>query len=241
MLKGHPPRPLQVIGVHPASQDVPRQALRILLDGGLVAFPTDTYYALGAAALDGEAVARVFATKRRPHTEPLPVFVADTGQWRMLVPDLPEIALRLAERFWPGPLTIVCRRAPHLPPLLAGGGETIAVRQPGSVIAVALCRALGMPITGTSANTHGVPAPVTAIEVGMDLGGSVDLILDGGACPGGHPSTVVDVTRTPPVIVRAGGVTLEELREVIGPLAAPAAPAPSADGKAAAQDVPRAG
>jgi L-threonylcarbamoyladenylate synthase len=205
--------------VHPASQDVPRQAVRILLDGGLVAFPTDTYYALGAAALDGEAVARVFAAKRRPHTEALSVFVADMGQWRMLVSDLPEIALRLAERFWPGPLTIVCQRAPHLPPLLAGGGETIGVRQPGSVLAVALCRALAMPITGTSANTHGMPAPVTAIEVGMDLGGHVDLILDGGACPGGHPSTVVDVTRTPPVIVRAGGVTPEELREVAGPLA----------------------
>lgn len=218
---------MQVIGVHPASQDVPRQAVRILLDGGLVAFPTDTYYALGASALDGEAVARVFAAKRRPHTEPLPVFVADMGQWRMLVSELPEIALRLAERFWPGPLTIVCRRAPHLPPLLAGGGETIGVRQPGATLAVALCRALGMPIIGTSANTHGMPAPVTAIEVGMDLGGHVDLILDGGACPGGHPSTVVDVTRTPPVIVRTGGVTPEELREVTGPLGGPATPAPA--------------
>lgn len=214
MIRGHPTPPLHLIGVHPASQDVPRHAVRTLLDGGLVAFPTDTYYALGAAALDAEAVARVFAAKRRPPTEPLPVFVADTGQWRMLVADLPEIALRLAERFWPGLLTIVCRRAPHLPPLLTGGGETIGVRQPGSVLAVALCRALGMPVTGTSANTHGLPAPVTAIEVGMDLGGQVNLILDGGACPGGRPSTVIDVTRTPPVIVRAGAVTAEALREV---------------------------
>ena len=222
MIRGHPARPMQVIGVHPASQDVPRQAVRALLDGGLVAFPTDTYYALGACALDGAAVARVFAAKRRPETEPLPVFVADTGQWRMLVPELPEIALRLAERFWPGPLTIVCRRAPHLPPLLAGGGDTIGVRLPGSVLAAALCRALGMPVTGTSANTHGNSAPVTAIEVGMDLGGHVDLILDGGACPGGHPSTVIDITRTPPLIVRAGGVSADELREVTGPLAEPA-------------------
>ncbi|HEV2440595.1 MAG TPA: L-threonylcarbamoyladenylate synthase [bacterium] len=214
MIREHPTRPLHLIGVHPASQDVPRQAVRTLLDGGLVAFPTDTYYALAAAALDAEAVARVFAAKRRPPTEPLPVFVADTGQWRMLVADLPEIALRLAERFWPGLLTIVCRRAPHLPPLLTGGGETIGVRQPGAVLAVALCRALGMPVTGTSANTHGLPAPVTAIEVGMDLGGQVDLILDGGACPGARPSTVIDVTRTPPVIVRAGAVTAEELREM---------------------------
>lgn len=212
---------MQLIGVHPASQDVPRQAVRALLDGGLVAFPTDTYYALGASALDGEAVARVFAAKERPHTDPLPVFVADTGQWRMLVSELPQIALRLADRFWPGPLTIVCRRAPHLPPLLAGGGDTIGVRQPGSVIAVALCRALGMPVTGTSANTHGNPAPVTAIEVGMDLGGHVDLILDGGACPGGHPSTVIDITRTPAVVLRAGGVPLAELRDVAGDVTGP--------------------
>jgi L-threonylcarbamoyladenylate synthase len=219
VIRGYPAHSMQLLGVHPASQDVPRHAVRTLLDGGLVAFPTDTYYALGAAALNGEAVARVFAAKRRPPTEPLPVFVADMGQWRMLVADLPEIALRLAERFWPGPLTIVCRRAPHLPPLLAGGGETIGVRQPGSVLAVALCRALGMPVTGTSANSHGGPPPVTAIEVGMDLGGHVDLILDGGTCPGGHPSTVIDVTRTPPVIVRAGGVTAEALREVTGQLA----------------------
>lgn len=218
MIRGHATHLMQLIGVHPASQDVPRQAVRALLDGGLVAFPTDTYYALGAAALNGEAVARVFAAKRRLPTDALPVFVADTGQWHMVVSDLPEIALRLAERFWPGPLTIVCRRAPHLPPLLAGGGETIGVRQPGSVLAVALCRELGMPVTGTSANTHGVQPPVTAIEVGMDLGGYVDLILDGGACPGGHPSTVIDVTRTPPAIVRPGGVTADELREVTGSL-----------------------
>lgn len=220
MIRGHPAHPVQVVGVHPASPDVPRHAVQVLLEGGLVAFPTDTYYALGAAALNGEAVARVFAAKRRPPTDPVPVFVADIGQWRMLVSDLPEIALRLAERFWPGPLTIVCRRAPHLPPLLSGGGETIGVRQPGAVIAVALCRALGMPITGTSANTHGFSPPVTAIEVGMDLGGRVDLVLDGGTCPGGHPSTVVDITRTPPVILRAGGVTADELREVAGTIAA---------------------
>jgi L-threonylcarbamoyladenylate synthase len=222
VIGGHTAGPMQVLGVHPASPDVPRQAVRILLDGGLVAFPTDTYYALGAAALNGDAVARVFAAKRRPESGPLPVFIGDLGQWRMVVSEIPEAARRLAERFWPGPLTIVCRRAPHLPPLLTGGGDTIGVRQPGALLALAVCRALGMPVTGTSANTHGGPPPVTAIEVGMDLGGHVDLILDGGACPGGHPSTVIDVTRTPPVVVRAGGVAVEELREVVGALSVPA-------------------
>jgi L-threonylcarbamoyladenylate synthase len=218
MIRGHPSHRMQLLGVHPASQDVPRQAVRTLLDGGLVAFPTDTYYALGAAALNGEAVARVIAAKRRPASEPLPVFIADMGQWRMVAADVPEIAQRLAARFWPGPLTIVCRAAPHLPPPLTGGGETIGVRQPGAVLAAALCRALGMPITGTSANTHGAPPPVTAIEVGMDLGGHVDLILDGGACPGGRASTVIDITRTPPVVVRAGRVSVDALRDVMGPL-----------------------
>jgi L-threonylcarbamoyladenylate synthase len=210
-----------IIGIDPRHADVPRRAVQILVEGGLVAFPTDTYYALGAAAGNAEAVARIFAAKRRPPGDALPVLVADREQWRAAVAEIPDAARRLADRFWPGALTIVCRRAPHLPPLLSGGGETIGVRQPGVVLAVALCRALGMPITGTSANTHGFPPPVTAIEVGMDLGGHVDVILDGGACPGGHPSTVVDVTRTPPVIVRAGGVTAEALREVAGAVAAP--------------------
>jgi L-threonylcarbamoyladenylate synthase len=220
MIRGYSARPLQLLGVHPASQDVPRQAIRILLEGGLVAFPTDTYYALGAAALNGDAVARVIAAKRRPATDPLPVFVADMGQWRMVTSEIPEAAMRLAERFWPGPLTIVCRAAPHLPPPLTGGGDTIGVRRPGAVLAAALCRAVGMPVTGTSANTHGAPPPVTAIEVGMDLGGHVDLILDGGACPGGYASTVIDVTRTPPVIVRAGAISPDVLREVAGALPA---------------------
>jgi len=221
VITGRLSRPMQIVAVHPASPDVPRHAVQVLLDGGLVAFPTDTYYALGAAAGNAEAVARVFAAKRRPATEPVPVFVADVTQWRMAAADLPEIALRLAEQFWPGPLTIVCRRAPHLPPLLSGGGDTIGVRQPDSVLALALCRALGMPVTGTSANTHGNPAPVTAIEVGMDVGGHVDLILDGGACPGGHPSTVIDITRTPPVVVRTGALPVAELRGVVGTLVEP--------------------
>lgn len=213
---------MQVLAVDPASQDVPRQAVRTLLEGGLVVFPTDTYYALGAAAGNAEAVARVFAAKGRSATDPLPVLVAGVDQWRMAAAEIPDLALRLAERFWPGPLTIVCRRAPYLPPLLTGGGDTIGVRQPAVPLAQALCRGLGMPITGTSANSHDSPPPVTAIEVGMDLGGKVGLILDGGACAGGHPSTVIDVTRTPPVIVRPGAVTAEALRAVAGTVLEPA-------------------
>jgi L-threonylcarbamoyladenylate synthase len=211
---------MQIIGVDPAREDVPRRAREVLLRGGLVAFPTDTYYALGAAAADAAAVARVFSVKRRPLTDALPVLVADRDQWRSVVVDLPDIALRLADRFWPGALTIVCRRAPHLPTALTGGGETVGVRQPNLPLALGLCRALGQPVTGTSANTHGLPAPATALEVALDLAEAVDLILDGGRCPVARPSTVVDVTRTPPAIVRAGAVGLEALREVLGEVAA---------------------
>jgi L-threonylcarbamoyladenylate synthase len=211
---------MQIIGVDPAREDVPRRAREILLQGGLVAFPTDTYYALGAAATDAAAVARVFVAKRRPPTDPLPILVADREQWRSAVVDLPNIALILAEYFWPGALTIVCRRAPHLPSALTGGGETIGVRQPKLPLALGLCRALGQPVTGTSANTHGMPAPVAASQVALDLAEAVDLILDGGRCPVARPSTVIDVTRTPPAIVRAGAVGLEALREVLGEVAA---------------------
>ncbi|HKV43726.1 MAG TPA: L-threonylcarbamoyladenylate synthase [bacterium] len=212
---------MEIIGVDPNSQDVPRRALETFRDGGLVAFPTETFYALGAVASDEVAVARVFAAKRRPPGEPVPVLVADRAQWRQLVADLPQIAVRLADRFWPGPLTIVCRLAPSVSRALAGGGETIGVRQSGLPIATAICRTLGTPIVGTSANTHGLPSPVTAVQVALDLGSDVDLILDGGRCPLAKPSTVVDVTRTPPGVVRAGAVSLAAIREVLGEIAVP--------------------
>lgn len=211
---------MQVIGIDPGREGVPRRARELLVSGGLVAFPTDTYYALGAAAFDAAAVARVFAGKRRPPTDALPVLVADREQWRSVVAELPDIALRLADRFWPGGLTIVCRRAPHLPPALTGGGETIGVRQPNLPAALGLCRAAGQAVTGTSANTHGMPAPVTASQVALDLAEAVDLILDGGRCPIARPSTVIDVTRTPPAIVRAGAIDVDALREVLGEVAA---------------------
>jgi len=207
---------MEVIGVDPQSRDVPRRARQALRAGGLVAFPTDTFYALGAAAADEVAVARVFAVKRRPTGEPMPLLIADRAQWRSLVADLPDIALRLADRFWPGALTIVCRRAPAVSAMLAGGGETIGVREPNHPVALGLCQALGAAIVGTSANTHGKPAPITAVQVALDLGSGVDLILDGGRSPLAQPSTVVDVTRTPPVVVRAGAVPLDAISAVLG-------------------------
>jgi len=188
----------------------------------LVAFPTDTYYALGAAAGNAAAVDRIIAAKRRPPQEAMPVLIADRSQWQTLASDIPPIALRLADRFWPGPLTIVCRRSLHLPPALTGGGDTIGIRLPKAPVAIGLCRALGMPVVGTSANTHGMPAPTTATQVALDLGPAVDLILDGGRTPLGRPSTVIDVTRTPPALIRAGAISLEALKEVLGEVVVPA-------------------
>lgn len=209
---------MRILGVDPGTADVPPEAVRTLLEGGLVAFPTDTYYALGAVATNAAAVTRVFAAKRRPPGDPLPVLVADREQWRAVTEALPDAALRLADRFWPGALTIVSRRAPYLPAALTAGGETIGVRQPRAPLATGLCRAVGAPLVGTSANAHGQPAPVTAIEVALDLGAAVDLILDGGRCALARPSTVVDVTRTPPRIVRVGAIAEDALREILGDL-----------------------
>lgn len=210
---------MEIIGVDPASEEVPRRALRVLGEGGLVAFPTDTFYALGADARDEAAVARIFAAKRRPRGEPMPVLVADREQWRALVEDLPEAGLLLADRFWPGALTIVCRRGPGVLPALVGGGDAIGVRQPALPVAIGLCRAFGGPVVGTSANVHRIPAPITAAQVALDLGAEVDVILDGGRCPLARPSTVVDVTRTPPVVVRVGVIPLAAVREVLGEVA----------------------
>ncbi len=224
---------MDIIGVDPASQDAPPRAIRLLAGGRLVAFPTDTFYALGANAQDESAVMRVFAAKRRPPAEPLPVFVADRDQWRALVVDLPDAARRLADRFWPGALTIVCRRAPQVPALLAAGGETIGIRQPALPVALGLCRALGGPIVGTSANRHGGPAPVTAIQVVLEMGAEMDMILDGGRCPLARPSTVIDITRHPAMLVRAGAIPLEAVREIIGDVVGPDAGAALAHPKAA--------
>jgi L-threonylcarbamoyladenylate synthase len=210
---------MNIIPVDPNSLEVPRRAIEVLQDRGLVAFPTDTYYALGALALDEAAVERVFAAKRRPRDDALPVFVCNRDQWRSLVADLPDAALRLADRFWPGALTIVCRRAPRLPALLAGGGETIGVREPALPLAGSLCQALESPIAGTSANSHGAPPSVSAAQVALDLGSAVDLILDGGHCPLARPSTVIDVSRSPAVLVREGVVSAAEIRAILGEVA----------------------
>ncbi|MCE6998339.1 threonylcarbamoyl-AMP synthase [Saccharothrix sp. S26] len=192
------------------------KAAGVLRAGGLVAFPTETVYGLGASAEDPAAVARVFQVKGRPPSHPLIVHlgrVEDLGDW---VEDVPETARVLAERFWPGPLTLVLRRGRRVPLEATGGLETVAVRVPDHSVALALLSAFGGGVAAPSANRFGSVSPTTADHVRAELGDAVDFVLDGGRCEVGVESTIVDATGDVPSVLRPGGVTREELEAVLG-------------------------
>jgi L-threonylcarbamoyladenylate synthase len=191
----------------PASADI-AAAAACLRAGGLVAFPTETFYGLGADALDPAAVARVFHVKGRPADKPLLVLVDSPEMAGEVTADISERARRLMARYWPGPLTLVFSARPHLPPALTAGTGTIGVRVPGHPVARALVRAAGRPVTAPSANPHGAPSPRTAPEVLSGLGDAVDLVLDAGPTPGGLLSTLLDVTGAVPRVIRPGAVRL---------------------------------
>ena len=184
----------------------------MLRAGGLVAFPTETVYGLGADAWNAEAVARIFTVKRRPADNPLIVHVADQNGLAAVAARVPPLARRLAARFWPGPLTLVVDAAPEVPAVTTGGLATVAVRMPDHPVALALLDAAGVPIAAPSANRSGRPSPTTAAHVLADLGGDVDVVLDGGSCPVGVESTVVDARGDRPLILREGAVTREQLK-----------------------------
>ncbi len=194
------------------------QGVAILRQGGLVAFPTDTVYGLGAGMTLPQAVARVYAVKSRPQDMALPLLVANTAQISEVAQRIPSVAWRLIERFLPGALTIVLPRSEVVPLIVSGGGATVAVRIPAHPIPIALIKGLGTPIIGTSANLSGHPSPLAAEEVRSQLGDKVDLIIDGGRCPG-RESTVVDVTGETTVILRAGAISREEIEQVVGRVA----------------------
>jgi L-threonylcarbamoyladenylate synthase len=189
------------------------QAASVIRAGGLVAFPTETFYGLGANALDAAAVARVFHVKGRPADKPLLVLVDSQVMAETVVAAVPPGAGALMARYWPGPLTIILRARPHLPEALTAGTGTVGVRISSHPLAWALVREAGVPVTAPSANPHGGPSPRTAEAVRAGLGTLVDLVLDGGTTPGGPPSTLVDATTVPMRVVRAGAVDLrpEEL------------------------------
>lgn len=207
-----------------------RQAAELLRAGGLVAFPTETVYGLGANALDAHAVERIFWAKGRPPENPVIVHVADAAQARRLVAHWPEQATLLAGLFWPGPLTLVLPRLPCVPDQVTAGGPTVGIRAPAHPVALALLRAADVPIAAPSANPANRLSPTRAEHVLAGLSGRIELILDGGPTPGGLESTVLDLTATPPRILRPGLVSPQQLRAALGELAPPpeVAPAPGA-------------
>lgn len=184
-----------------------------------MAFPTETVYGLGADAFNAQAVARIFTVKRRPASDPLIVHIADPSGLRCVAAGVSEPAQSLAERFWPGPLTLVLPRAQALPREVTAGLDTVAVRMPDHPVALALIREAGTPIAAPSANLFGHVSPTTAEHVWDDLGEQVDLILDGGPTPIGVESTVLDLSGERPTILRPGGVSRETLAQVLGDVA----------------------
>ena len=208
----------ELLKVDPNAPDpaiVARAAGRVRA-GGLVAFPTETVYGLGANALDPAAVRRIFAAKGRPSSNPVIVHVADPAQIGNVAADWPATAARLAGRFWPGPLTLVVARRPGVPDEVTAGGPTVAVRCPDHPVAQALLRAAGVPVAAPSANRSTELSPTRAEHVMKGLGGRIDLILDGGPCRGGIESTVVDVTGPVARLLRPGLITVPMLEEVVG-------------------------
>jgi len=186
------------------------RALGILREGGLVAFPTDTVYGVGALAFDGKAVLSIYTAKDRPIEKAVPVLIGDRDGLDEVAIDIPKIAQNLASRFWPGPLTILVPKKPNLPEAVSAT-STIGVRVPNHEVARALLRAAG-PMAVTSANVSGQASPKTAEEVFAQLGGRIELIIDGGKTPGGMPSTLVDCTGDEIRILREGPITEDELQ-----------------------------
>ncbi len=203
----------------PATPENISQAAETLKRGGLVAFPTETVYGLGANALDAEAVARIFAAKERPSSDPLIVHLNGFDQLPRVTRAIPPAAQVLAKTFWPGPLTLVLPKQPHIPDLVTAGLDTVAVRVPDHPVAQALLQAAAVPIAAPSANRFGHTSPTAAQHVWHDLQGRIEIILDGGVTTVGVESTVLDVSAVPPRILRPGGITVEMLTAVIGPVA----------------------
>lgn len=201
--------------MQPVPDDI-AEAVEVLRRGGLVAFPTETVYGLGADASNAGAVARIFAVKGRPTSHPLIVHLPDAealGGWAV---DVPTEARRLAEACWPGPLTLLLRRSARVSPAVTGGRDTVGLRVPDHPLALELLRGFGGGVAAPSANRFGGVSPTTAEHVRADLGDAVDLVLDGGPCRVGVESTIVDFTTGVPEVLRPGGVSFERLQQVLG-------------------------
>ena len=193
-----------------------RRAARIIMDGGIVGFPTETVYGLGANALDAKAVGKIFTAKDRPFDDPLIVHVCRMGQVYGLVKKVTLDAKVLMEKFWPGALTIILEKSPLVPQVTTAGLSSVAIRMPSHKIARMLIEEAKVPIAAPSANTFGKPSPTNAQHVLDDLDGKIDCVIDGGDASIGVESTVIDMTGTVPVVLRPGGISVEEISKAIG-------------------------
>jgi len=213
----------QIIKVDPLNPSVDRinRAAALIKAGEVVAFPTETVYGLGADATSDDAVKKIYAAKERPADNPLISHFASLDEIRDYVVEIPDIAEQLAEQFWPGPLTLVLRKNEKISDLVTQGLDTIAVRIPAHSVAITLIKQAGVPIAAPSANLSGKPSPTTADHVMTDLSGRIPAIIDGGSTSVGVESTVINLTDTQPVLLRPGGTTIEELREIIPELKVP--------------------
>ncbi len=203
-----------LIGLPSNVENQVREGIVVLRSGGIVAFPTDTVYGLGVCPYLHRAVERVYAVKERPPEMALPLLLSSTLQINEVAESVPPIARLLVEKFMPGPLTLVLYKSKVVPGIVTAGGITVAVRVPAHPVPVALALGLGAPISGTSANLSGKPSALTADEVHSQFGNKIDLVIDGGRCPGGRESTIVDVTGEIPVVLRKGAIDFGELKKV---------------------------
>ena len=217
-----------------------RQGAEIIRQGGIVAFPTETVYGLGADAYNPLAVARIFEVKRRPYFDPLIVHIAYPAHLKKLVKTIPSSAKKLTEKLWPGPLTVVLLKEENIPDIVTAGLPSIAVRMPDQPMALSLIKESKCPIAAPSANPFGYLSPTTAEHVREQLGDQVDLILDGGPCPVGVESTIVSFSENKPRLLRPGGVSLEEIEAMIGKVEiSPIKDRPSAPGMLPRHYAPR--
>lgn len=207
---------MKTLLLQPESDGAIAQAGALLVSGQVVGIPTETVYGLGANALDGTAVQKIFAAKGRPSDNPLIVHIADLAQIYSLTTEVPEAALRLAEAYWPGPMTIILPKASCIPQEVSAGLDTVGIRLPSHPIARAVIRAAGVPIAAPSANLSGRPSTTTAAHVMEDMNGKIAAVVDGGSCAVGVESTVVSLTGETPRLLRPGGISLEQLEAVLG-------------------------
>jgi L-threonylcarbamoyladenylate synthase len=206
---------LHTIDAHTPDPEIIQQASAILHAGGLVAFPTETVYGLGANALDESAVSKIFRAKGRPANDPIIVHIAELDQLNEIATDIPDVVPQLTDRFWAGALTLVLKRHPNIPLNITAGMDSVAVRMPDHPIAQALIRTSGLPIGAPSANTFSRPSPTQAHHVMDDLAGHVDMVLDGGRTHIGVESTILSLVGDVPTLLRPGGVSLEALRDIL--------------------------